>query len=108
MEMESGARFLAFSIHHEITPYINKTPTNITVEPNKTITCMYILSMKPKFVKGTITNSRSLEPSGESLEGGEYERGGGGLNPSLIRGSGGLARKFFLKSMYLRTHFKPF
>ena len=58
MEMESGARFLAFSIHHEITLYTNKTPTNITVETNKTITCMYILSMKPKFVKGTITNCR--------------------------------------------------
>ena len=40
---------------------------------------------------------------------GGYERGD---EPSLFRGGGGgpggLARNFLKKSMYLRTHFKPF
>ena len=38
--------------------------------------------------------------------GGEYERG---LNPPVIGGGvGGAAPETFLKSMYLRMHFKPF
>ena len=32
----------------------------------------------------------------------------GGLNPPLIRGAGGPPPENFVKSMYLRTHFKPF
>ena len=66
----------------------------------------YICTFNQDVVAGG-TESRSLEPSGESREGGgggEYEKGD---EPSLIwgvRASPG----FFLKSMYLRTHFKPF
>ena len=51
------------------------------------------------------TESRSLEPSGESREG---ESMRGGLNPLSLCGSGGPPPEFILKSMYLRTHFKPF
>ena len=52
-------------------------------------------------LKAEVLNRAAKASRGESMR-------GGGLNPSMIRGSGGLARKFFLKSMYLRTHFKPF
>ena len=54
------------------------------------------------------TESRSLEPSGESREvggGGEYERG---VEPPLIRGAWGASPENFVKFMYLRMHFKPF
>ena len=50
------------------------------------------------------TESRSLDPSGESREG-EYERG---VNPLSLGGSGGPPPEIFSKSMYLRMHFKPF
>ena len=51
------------------------------------------------------TESRSLEPSGESREGGGgYERGD---EPPLIRGVRGPPQIFFSKYMYLRTHFIP-
>ena len=53
------------------------------------------------------TESQSLEPSGKSCKaargGGEYERGG--VNPLSL---GGPPPENFVKSMYLRTHFKPF
>ena len=52
------------------------------------------------------TESRSLEPSGESCEGGGgYDRGD---EPTLIGGVRGPPPENFSKSMYLRTHFKPF
>ena len=55
------------------------------------------------------TRSRSLEPSGESREGeGESMRGGGVNPPPLSLGGRGSPPENFVKSMYLRTHFKPF
>ena len=50
---------------------------------------------------------RTLGPRGFCREGrGEIMRGG--LDPPLIRGAGGSPPENFVKSMYLRTHFKPF
>ena len=49
------------------------------------------------------TKSRSLEPSDESREGGM--RGG---YPLSLGGFGGPPQEIFSKSMFLRTHSKPF
>ena len=50
------------------------------------------------------TESQSLEPSVESQEGGMR----GEMSPFSLGGSGGPPPVNFSKSMYLRTHFKPF
>ena len=51
------------------------------------------------------TESRSLEPSGESRKRGNVR---GELIPCHYGGSGGPPPENFSKSFYLRTHFKPF